>query len=97
MVQGHEGLIVLLPALPKEWYSGEFHGLCTRGTFELDMQWDKGVIRRVELLSKAGAECKISADGSVSVSANGKAVQISVGDGYVEFPTEAGQRYHLEY
>ncbi len=42
VVQGHEGLIVLLPALPKEWYSGEFHGLCTRGAFELDMQWDKG-------------------------------------------------------
>ena len=83
--------------MPEEWYSGEFHGLCTLGAFELDMQWEEGAIRRVELLSNAGAECKISADGSVSVSANGKTVQISVENDYVVFPTEAGQRYHLEY
>jgi alpha-L-fucosidase 2 len=97
LVQSHEGIIHLLPALPKEWYSGEFRGLCTRGAFELDLQWENGAIGTVELLSKAGADCKISADGLVNVFANGNPVQLSVGDGYVEFPTEAGQSYHLEY
>ncbi len=97
LVQSHEGIIRLLPALPEEWSSGEFHGLCTRGAFELDMQWEEGAIKRVELLSKAGADCKISAEGKVKVSANGKPVQLSGGDGYVEFPTEADQRYLLEY
>lgn len=97
LVQSHEGIILLLPALPEEWYSGEFHGLCTRGAFELDLQWENGAIRTVELLSKAGTECKISADGLVNVSANGNPVQATVGDGYVVFPTDIGQLYHLEY
>ena len=97
LVQSHEGIILLLRALPKEWFSGEFRGVCTRGAFELDLQWENGVIRTVELLSKAGVDCKISAEGLVKVSANGNPVQVTVLDGYVEFPTEAGQRYHLEY
>ncbi len=97
LVQSHEGLILLLPALPKEWSSGEFRGVCTRGAFELDMQWEKGAISSVELLSKAGADCKISTDGPVNVSVNGSPVHHTVGDGYVEFPTKAGQRYQLEY
>ncbi len=97
LVQSHEGLILLLPALPKEWSSGEFRGVCTRGAFELDLQWEKGAISSVELLSKAGADCKISTDGPVHVSVNGSPVQHTVGDGYVEFPTEAGQHYQLKY
>ncbi|MBE9518943.1 MAG: glycoside hydrolase family 95 protein, partial [Bacteroidetes bacterium] len=97
LVQSHEGIILLLPALPEEWFSGEFHGLCTRGAFELDLHWEKGAVRTVELLSKAGANCRISAKGPINVTANGNPVRITVGDGYVEFPTEVGQRYHLEY
>jgi len=97
LVQSHEGIIHLLPALPEEWHAGEFRGLCTRGAFELDMQWEEGAIKTIELLSKAGADCKISAVGSVTVSANGNPVQTTLGDGYVVFPTEAGQSYHLEY
>jgi len=97
LVQSHEGVIFLLPALPEEWSSGNFRGVCTRGAFELDMHWEHGVISKVGILSKAGANCKISADGRVNVSSNGEAVQIAVKDGYVEFQTEAGRLYHLEY
>lgn len=97
LVQSHEGVIRILPALPEEWSSGEFLGVCTRGAFELDLYWENGAIRTVELLSNKGAHCKISADGLVNVSANGNPVQTTVGDGYVEFPTEPGQRYHLNF
>ena len=95
LVQSHEGIIQLLPALPKEWKSGEFRGVCTRGAFELDLHWENGAIKSIGILSKAGSDCKINATGPVNVSANGNPVQITKGDGYVEFPTEAGQRYHL--
>jgi len=97
LVQSHEGIIHLLPALPNEWHSGEFHGVCTRGSFELDLQWENNSIKTVTILSKAGVVCKLSSTGPVHVSANGKEVQITKAKGYVEFPTEAGQRYHLEY
>ncbi len=39
LVQSHEGIIELLPALPSEWYQGNFNGVCVRGGFELDMVW----------------------------------------------------------
>ncbi len=97
LVQSHEGIIHILPALPTEWNSGEFNGVRTRGAFELDLHWENGAIKTVEILSKAGLVCKISSAGPVKVSANGEEVQITKGDGYIEFLTEEGQRYHLEY
>lgn len=97
LVQSHEGIIQLLPALPKEWASGEFCGVCTRGAFELDLNWEKRVIKTVEILSKAGKICKISASSLVNVYANGSPVLVTKGDGYIEFPTEVGRRYLLEY
>jgi len=95
LVQSHEGIIQVLPALPKEWISGEFRGVSTRGAFELDLHWENGAIKTVEILSKAGADCKINAADPVNVSLNGNPVPFTEGEGYVEFPTEAGQRYHL--
>jgi len=97
LVQSHEGIIQILPALPEEWFSGEFRGVCTRGAFELDLQWGNGAIKTIGILSKAGEDCKISAAGSVNVSMNGNTVPYTKGEGYVEFPTEAGQLYHLSY
>lgn len=97
LVQSHEGVIQLLPALPREWHSGAFRGVCTRGAFELNLQWKNGLIKTVELLSKAGADCKMSAGRPVTVKANGNQVQIKQHNGYIEFPTEPGERYRWEY
>jgi alpha-L-fucosidase 2 len=97
LVQSHEGMIELLPALPAAWASGEFRGVCARGGFELDMKWEEGAVKTLDILSKAGTKCKIRADGPVNVFSDGNPVGITVGDGVVEFPTEAGGRYRLEY
>ena len=97
LVQSHEGIIHLLPALPKEWLSGEFKGVRARGAFELGLNWEKGAIKTVNILSMAGADCRVSAVGPVNIYANGKPVQFTKGEGYVEFATEIGQRYQLLY
>ena len=97
LVQSHEGVIQLLPALPLEWHSGTFRGVCTRGAFELDLQWKNGLIKTVELLSKAGADCKMSAGSPVTVMTNGHQIPIKQHHGYIEFPTKPGERYRLEY
>ena len=60
LVQSHEGIIDLLPALPHAWNTGTFHGVCARGGFELQMQWVEGEITRVEILSKHGLPCRIN-------------------------------------
>ena len=97
LVQSHEDVIQLLPALPKEWNSGKFYGVCTRGAFELNLEWENGVTKKVEILSKAGKNCIISANNTVKVFLNGNQVQIKSKNGYIEFPTEKGQMYNLEY
>ena len=39
LVQSHEGLIRLLPALPKAWTKGSVRGLVARGCIEIAMKW----------------------------------------------------------
>ncbi len=44
LVQGYDGKLRLLPALPAEWNEGEVKGICARGGLTIDMKWDDGVI-----------------------------------------------------
>ncbi|KAL2834956.1 hypothetical protein BDW59DRAFT_168300 [Aspergillus cavernicola] len=46
LVQSHEdGIIRLLPACPTAWRSGRLRGVRARGGFELEFEWEDGVIR----------------------------------------------------
>ncbi len=94
LMQSHEGVIDLLPALPSEWSSGEFKGVCARGAFELDMKWKEGKVSSVEVLSKEGQVCRIKAGLKVKVKSNGKNIRFKeLNDGFVEFATTRGARY----
>ena len=96
IMQSHEGVIDLLPALPKEWNTGHFEGLCTRGAFELDMTWSDSRIVRVEILSKKGQTCRINPKTNVKATNRGKRVRIKTEkDGTIEFATKAGETYIL--
>jgi alpha-L-fucosidase 2 len=97
LVQSHEGVIDLLPALPSVWSQGEFNGVCTRGAFELNMKWKNSKISNVEILSKAGQLCRINPGGSVVIKSNGKAIGFKkYKDGSIEFPTKPGTKYSLQ-
>jgi alpha-L-fucosidase 2 len=96
LMQSHEGVIDLLPALPKAWSEGHFDGLCARGAFELDMQWTDGRITNVEVLSKKGRTCRINPRTKVKVTADGKPVKYKTHkDGSIEFDTQPGKKYTL--
>ncbi len=96
LMQSHEGVIDLLPALPKTWSKGHFDGLCARGAFELDMQWIDGQITQVEVLSKMGHTCRINPKAKVKVTTDGKHVKSkTLKDGSIEFNTRAGKKYTL--
>ena len=97
LVQSHEDGIELLPALPNEWDSGRFKGVCTRGAFELDMIWKNNAIKSVEVLSKAGKNCKIRTNKKPRIFTDGKQIQIKENNDFIEFPTEKGKIYILEY
>ena len=53
-------IIHLLPALPDAWSTGNVKGLCARGGYELDMEWDNGNLMSVNILTKKGGTCIIN-------------------------------------
>lgn len=98
LMQSNEGIIDLLPALPAEWADGEFKGVVARGAFELNMQWQKGKMTRLQVLSKQGAPCRLKAGAIGKVSLNGKKVQAErMADGSVKFATIKGGVYLVEF
>ena len=97
LIQSHEKVIDLLPALPDEWESGMFNGVCTRGAFELSFEWNKGKVKKVELMSKEGEICRIDAGLITSVTQMGKRVKFRrLIDGSIEFSTRKGAQYTIE-
>lgn len=96
LIQSHEGVIDLLPALPDEWSEGSFTGVCARGGFEINFSWENSILTSVEVLSKAGQTCRINARNMISVSTNGKKVKVTkTPDGILEFKTVAGNVYNI--
>lgn len=52
-------IIQLLPAIPSEWASGSVKGLCARGGFVIDMDWEDGKIKSAFISSTKGGTCKV--------------------------------------
>jgi alpha-L-fucosidase 2 len=59
LIQSHGDYIDLLPALPAALPTGEIKGICARGGFELELQWEHAKLKRVKILSKAGNSLKL--------------------------------------
>lgn len=94
LMQSHEGVIDLLPALPKEWSSGRFDGVVARGAFELDLNWENGQLNQVEVWSKKGQTCRINPKFKAKVTSDGKRIRFkTLDDGSIEFATKSGTLY----
>lgn len=59
LIQSHEGVIKVLPALPDDWQNGSFTGLCARGGFVLDAEWKNGLVTSIKITSKLGGKCTV--------------------------------------
>ncbi|HEX3009966.1 MAG TPA: glycoside hydrolase family 95 protein [Bacteroidales bacterium] len=59
LLQSNGTEIYLLPALPAAWPSGNVKGLCARGGFVVDMQWNNGKLTKAQVFSRAGSPCKV--------------------------------------
>ena len=59
LMQSQNGEIHLLPALPKAWPEGSIRGLCARGGFEVDIDWEKGMLASAVIRSISGTDCRV--------------------------------------
>ncbi len=65
LIQSHEGRISLLPALPKQFPNGEFHGLKARTCAEVDCEWRNGHIRLIKIHGKPNTVYRLEAEGNI--------------------------------
>lgn len=99
VLQSNEGYIDILPALPAEWKDGDIKGLCARGGFEVSMQWKNGLVKTVDIVSKAGLPCsiKMHEGRQFTVVAGGKQVALQQAGGVTSFNTVKGGHYWLNF
>jgi alpha-L-fucosidase 2 len=94
ILQSHDDVIDLLPALPASWSEGEVKGLCARGGFTIDLSWSHGSLTSASIVSRLGSVCRIRADHPLTVSHEGSPVHLrEVGKGVFEFKTHKGGYY----
>jgi len=59
LLQSQLDAIQLLPAIPDSWAAGQVKGLVARGGFEIDMEWEKGQLRKATIRSRNGGPCRL--------------------------------------
>ena len=93
-VQSLDEGIMILPALPSKWKSGEVKGLRAYGGFELAIKWTDGKIAELRVTSHVGGLCRlILCREFPNVSLDG--CRFPANDNKIEFCTENGGRYSL--
>lgn len=99
LLQSHNGVLRLLPALPPHWKSGHINGLKAVGNFEVSQEWDNSRLISADIISNSATECHINytAISSASITdADNNPVDFTVIDSdNISFPTAAGATYHI--
>lgn len=68
LLQSHDGVIDILPALPTSWSTGSFKGLCARGGITVDCQWQDGEVTYIKLHSKSNCRVTLRLSNGTTIS-----------------------------
>ncbi len=64
LLQSHNGVVQILPALPDAWPEGMVSGLKARGNFEIGIEWSEGVAGLITVKSFSGAPLNLAYRGN---------------------------------
>jgi len=96
LLQSHAGYVHLLPALPKAWPAGRVRGLRARGGFEIDIEWEGGVLAKAVIRAKSTGPCKLRTAAPVGVKHGRDPVATKqAGAETIVFEAKAGGTYVL--
>lgn len=101
LLQSINGIIYLLPALPKEWPDGMLKGIRARGNYELDMEWANGRLIRAVLKSfiEGGRRVKLRLKNAqaYTVRCNDKTIPYTIiADDLISFELNGNSDYVIE-
>ena len=63
LIQSHNGVIQLLPALPDAWPEGKVTGLRARGGHQVDIEWKNGKVTSYKIRSTQPADVTVRVNG----------------------------------
>lgn len=99
--QDRQGLLRFLPALPSNLSEGKVAGLRARGGFEVGLEWNKGKVCSVNIISFDGKPCRFKDNrfDKIKITCGGKEVKYACNKdkGIISFDTAKGQKYHLTF
>jgi len=101
LIQSQEGYIEFLPALPEQWKTGCFKGLCVLGGGLVDLKWADKQIEVATIKATCNQNFKIklsSGNGIPQYYKNGKQIMFKqFANGFVGFSLNKGEVLELKY
>ena len=64
LLQSHDGVLHVLPALPDRWADGKVTGLVARGGYVVDVEWKDCRVTDMKIYSRSGGCIKVRCNGS---------------------------------
>jgi len=100
LVQSQEGYIEFLPALPDEWKTGYFKGLCVQGGGIVDLKWTNKSIETATVTATVNQVFKIKLQDNriPKFYKNGKQIMLKQkADGFISFSLNKDEILDLKY
>ncbi|MEW1957880.1 glycoside hydrolase N-terminal domain-containing protein [Kineococcus sp. NPDC059986] len=96
LLQGHDGALDLLPALPPAWVTGSVRGLRARGGHVVDLRWADGVLTGGRVLAGRDGELAVRVQGADVTVTTAEGELVAKGAGELVWAAAAGVEYLLE-